>query len=52
MEKDKTFQERWIATAHAGQQITILQEMRDTGELPVEEFNVEVNKILDALNEL
>jgi len=48
--KKETKGEYWQKVMFAGQQIAILQDMRDTGMLTVEEFKEEVNKILDGVN--
>jgi len=48
--KKETKGEYWQKVMFAGQQIAILQDMRDTGMMTVKEFKEEVNKILDAVN--
>ena len=44
--------EKWQAIAHAGTEIQMLTDMRDAGDLSVAEWSHEVNRILDAINEL
>lgn len=41
----------WQAVAFAGTQIQMLTDMRDAGDLTPEDWKVEVNKILDALED-
>ncbi len=48
--KKETKGEYWQKVMFAGQQIAILQDMRDTGMMSVKEFKEEVNKILDGVN--
>lgn len=41
----------WQAVAFAGTQIQMLTDMRDAGDLTLDDWKVEVNKILDALED-
>lgn len=40
----------WNKVAYCGQQITILQELRDSGAITIDEFKEEVNKLLDEVD--
>jgi hypothetical protein len=49
--KRKEMKLDWQAVAFAGTQIQMLTDMRDAGDLSPEDWKVEVNKILDALED-
>lgn len=48
--KQESKVEYWQKVMFAGQQIGILQDMRDAGMMTIEEFKEEVNKLLDGID--
>jgi hypothetical protein len=50
--KELSFHEKWEAVACLGQQITILQELKEDGKISEMYFNSQVKQMLDEADKL